>query len=797
MTPNDLPTVACPDPQLRQGAQGIARVAVDDGAAQLVVTFFDSVTTPQNAYSVNPRSYSLAGGERLFPRIVAASIYNPSGTPPDLVDRRVLLQLDAIGDFSIYTLTVNGPDVDPFFASHKFRFRLACEDPFDCRPEVASPVSAIEEQVVIDYLAKDYASFRQALLDFIPTRLPSWTERSEADVGMMLLELLAATADTLSYTQDRVANEAFLNTATQRRSVAGHLALIDYQIDEGASAHTWLQFQVNTVTTLSANPGLRVSTRPRRPDEPIVVFETLTTATFYPEHNQMSIYDWGNQACCLPRTSTTAALVGRFENLKAGDYVLFDDGNGRRDVVRITATPEIISADPIKAKPDGPITVVRWTSATPLHYDFCAPNTVARGNLVLATHGETVRETLRDLNPSQKIAVEAEAAARKPWQRVPRQRLRLSQAPLAHLDSTTQALVTPLPVQGSATPNAESTSIIAEVPRSVSTLAVDVDGEQWQERTSLLDSRADEPVFRVEIDDRGDATVVFGDGTFGRRPDETSTVVATYRVGGGSIGNLAADTLVVPRPRATESVPWLVSVTNPLPSVGGRDLESRDHARRFGPATFQKPLVAVTEADYEAAAQEFVDALGRRPIQRANAQFRWTGSWLTVTLAVDPRDADGVTPELRRALLAYLDTRRLAGYDLEVTPALYVPIDLTVEFCTRPGFRDGDVQQGIQRVLSTAELPGGLRGFFHPDNFSFGDSLYVSQLYAVIMAVPGIESAQITRLARLRSPRADEETAANLRQGYLEVGPDQIVRLDDDRNFPQNGTLTVRPKGAT
>ena len=57
---------------------------------------------------------------------------------------------------------------------------------------------------------------------------------------MMLLELFAATADNLSYMQDRVANEAFLGTATQRRSVAGHLALIGYQMDEGASAYTWL-----------------------------------------------------------------------------------------------------------------------------------------------------------------------------------------------------------------------------------------------------------------------------------------------------------------------------------------------------------------------------------------------------------------------------------------------------------------------------------------------------------------------------------------------------------------------------
>jgi hypothetical protein len=63
------------------------------------------------------------------------------------------------------------------------------------------------------------------------------------------------------------------------------------------------------------------------------------------------------------------------------------------------------------------------------------------------------------------------------------------------------------------------------------------------------------------------------------------------------------------------------------------------------------------------------------------------------------------------------------------------------------------------------------------------------------MAVPGVDSAQITRLARLRAARPDLETAANLRRGALPIGPDQIIRLDNDRNFPENGALSIRPKG--
>src|SRR5687767_9363902 len=97
-------------------------------------------------------------------------------------------------------------------------------------PAASSPplprFGVVGRQPVIDYLTKDYAGFRQGMLDQIPLRLPQWTDRSEADFGVVLIELVAYVADILSYYQDRVANESFLSTATQRRSVTELLRLI-------------------------------------------------------------------------------------------------------------------------------------------------------------------------------------------------------------------------------------------------------------------------------------------------------------------------------------------------------------------------------------------------------------------------------------------------------------------------------------------------------------------------------------------------------------------------------------------
>ena len=71
----------------------------------------------------------------------------------------------------------------------------------------------------IDYLAKDYASFRRLMLDRMSQTAPGWADRLEADLGVTVVEALSYMADRLSYYQDAVATEAYLGTA--RRRVTG------------------------------------------------------------------------------------------------------------------------------------------------------------------------------------------------------------------------------------------------------------------------------------------------------------------------------------------------------------------------------------------------------------------------------------------------------------------------------------------------------------------------------------------------------------------------------------------------
>ncbi len=110
-------------------------------------------------------------------------------------------------------------------------------------------------------MAKDYASFRAALLDLIPRKIPQWKDRSEADLGIMLIELFSYIADELSYFQDRVANEAFLRTARARSSVSNHLSLIDYHMQNGLSANAFVKVEVKDRSAIIP-AGFQISTYP-------------------------------------------------------------------------------------------------------------------------------------------------------------------------------------------------------------------------------------------------------------------------------------------------------------------------------------------------------------------------------------------------------------------------------------------------------------------------------------------------------------------------------------------------------
>ncbi|TVP48071.1 MAG: putative baseplate assembly protein [Gemmatimonadales bacterium] len=109
----------------------------------------------------------------------------------------------------------------------------------------------------VRYTNRDYESLREALLDLARERLPEWTDHSPNDPGVVLLELFSAMGDVVLHYQDRLANESYLHTAMERRSVLHLLRLIGHELSPPApaTADLTLCFEADAAGEITITPG--------------------------------------------------------------------------------------------------------------------------------------------------------------------------------------------------------------------------------------------------------------------------------------------------------------------------------------------------------------------------------------------------------------------------------------------------------------------------------------------------------------------------------------------------------------
>lgn len=127
----------------------------------------------------------------------------------------------------------------------------------------------------IDYTNKDYESLLEAMKALARERLPEWTDHSPNDLGILLLELTAYMGDIILYYQDRIANESFLATAQERRSLLHLLRLIGYELQPATAASTDLTLYFTPPAdgedgTVIIHPGAQFATGKGYADEPLI-----------------------------------------------------------------------------------------------------------------------------------------------------------------------------------------------------------------------------------------------------------------------------------------------------------------------------------------------------------------------------------------------------------------------------------------------------------------------------------------------------------------------------------------------
>ena len=668
----------------------------------LLVRFFKPIVTVTDGEvesQLTAENIQIIGGERITPVLVvwafpAANLQQPEVTPAERdqfsalpqPDQVLVVRTNTAGDFSTYRLLLtqsstnpSSPEgFDPLLRTIDFSFKVDCPSDFDCRTERTCPPVPIPPPE-IDYLAKDFASFRQLMLDRMALLIPDWQERNPADLGVVLVELLAYVGDYLSYQQDAVATEAYLATARRRVSVRRHARLVDYFMHDGSNARTWVQVQVNAPNvflprqetqffTQVPGQGTRIArdtaaytqalaTRP-------VVFELMQDALLFPAHNQIRFYTWTDQACCLPQGATQAILRDDLRDdpqnrlrLRVGDVLVFaeqlgpntgiaaDAAPSHRHAVRLTRVyPEAesvtdeegreierIASDPVTDPLTGvAIVEIEWDVADALPFPVCISVSlesaadsfiedvsVALGNIFLADHGLTlVDQPLGQVPEPTLFRVPGSVSPDRCQPRLPRP---IPPRYRPQLGEGPLTFAGPLPTE---LPAAAALQDLSAVAQPVIELNSELGGETdiWQPRRDLLSGDREDKFFVVETETDGTTTLRFGDDRQGERPDAGAQFTATYRVGNGVTGNIGAESLV----HIVSDRPEIMAVRHPLPAQGGTDPEPIEDVRQRAPVAFRVQDRAVTPEDYARIAQR------HHQVQRAAATFRWTGSWRTV-----------------------------------------------------------------------------------------------------------------------------------------------------------------------
>jgi len=731
------------------------------------------------------------GGTRITPIAV-------SGV--STADAVLTVTVDRAGDFSEYRLTIvdDHPDrsplagFDPQLSSIRFTFKVDCPTGFDCVTDEDCPAEARDEPD-IDYLAKDYASFRRLMLDRMAVVAPDWQERNPADIQVALVELLAFVGDRLSYFQDAVATEAYLGTARRRDSVRRHARLLDYRMHDGCNARTWIHVAVEGGAPVTLPAGSVIVERSDPAQDAIlseaglatvlareapIVFETRATITARSAHNEIPLHPWSEIGCCLPAGATRATL--RNDDglaLSAGEWLLFEEIKGssgeaadadptHRQVVRLSRVVDARPGQPAGSLTDEldgtPIVEVEWDPRDALTFPLClsaiaddgttvnADLSVARGNLVLADHGLTTPVHL----------IPDEAPSGRPFR--------------PSLDSGPIACAEPVDPRASA-----AGALVQDPALALPLLELAGDGATWTPQKDLLGSGPYAAEFVAEVAESGLARLRFGDGSSGRRPSERSAFRAVARIGNGTIGNVGPDTLT--------RVRWDsggISVRNPIAAIGGTDPESAEAVRLMAPHAFRRQERAVIEADYATVAM-------RRPeVGRAAGRIRWTGSWYTAVVTADRPGGAAVDGAFSAELLEHLDLFRMAGVDLAVDSPIDVPLDIELVVCARPDHLASEVKRRVLDALSQRRSGSGELGFFHPDNWTFGQPLFLSQLYRAVLRVDGISWVDAASFHRFgRAPNRE------LEDGVLRAAPREVLRLDNDPNFQERGRLVVDMRG--
>jgi len=653
-------------------------------------------------------------------------------------------------------------------------------------PPLAEIAPATEPSPFVSYLNRDSRGMLDVMMARAEVVIPEWTTRNPADFTTMLFEALASEIDFVAYRQEEAQANAYLSTATIRRALEDHARLVDHRPDPGQSATAMLSFGLrkNGAERLEIEARLASGETLRIPRDTLVVNPDLADISVVFATEEDLEFDPALEDLKLAENSVIEA--GALSAEIAGDFA--DRLEGRW--LALTGTTEDGAPLPphvvwiVSATESTNGTFVTWDPRRPAPAEYLPDFTALDANVVPAHHGVP----LSPLAPGAS-AEQTEDAPLAPWQTlmtmdVPKPTGRLAEValPLSPISNVSTGWPFPGASPRSGTP--QITAFLDEIPlRHVDDLSFD---------------RLSDPRFALRPSrDGGAGLAISGAGDGG-------ILTLQMRIGLGAVGNVGSgaltqillfgdgpglDDILPGRTDRLELLKSEITVTNHQPAIGGRDPTTDPVLRAEAPLMNRGALNAVAARDYAdrltaldevAAAQATVADGGLQQIIRVTALLNDEDTLANAELG-DQREAE----RFRRWSVARrrLEEARLMGYDVELVPPSFVPLDIDLAV----DLEDWAVADTTRRRIEHALRGQG--GLFDPDTLGLGGDVTPDAVQRRVLAVEGVRAARLLRLRRL-----DPDAEDFARRPQMPIGDTEVAVLDPPYGAPK-GILTIETCG--
>ena len=248
-------------------------------------------------------------------------------------------------------------------------------------------------------------------------------------------------------------------------------------------------------------------------------------------------------------------------------------------------------------------------------------------------------------------------------------------------------------------------------------------------------SGASDKIFEIVYDENFAATVVFGNGSVGISPDDTASYFVSYRIGGGTRGNIiknAINTSII-------SDKGVGTLKNTSVGAGGANAETVDHAKRYAPLTFRRQDRIVTLEDYASFANSFISDFGT--IGKAAAATRTAyASANIIDIYILEMASDlqlqRATSNFKTQLLTAINKKKMATDDVVIVDGLIRTLELITTIRV-----DREEQKNQDQIIS--QVRREILNYMSVDNMEFGGTLVLADLNRIIFEVPQVRWSSI------------------------------------------------------